>query len=641
MRAIKLTLYFFAALTLSAAAAVAQETDAPEPEAATSDPPPIEALVVVGTRSAPRSVQDAPVPIDVIEGEAFARQSGSDLTNLIRAVVPSFHVNTNPTRDMAALLRPINLRGLAPDHSLVLMNNKRRHRGAVIQWISNGASNGAQGPDISAIPGIAIEQMEVLRDGAAAQYGSDAIAGVVNFRLKDASEGLSLDAKYGVYDEDSDEDLYSVAANFGLPLTEDGFANFSFEYGESSPTDRSVQHAHAQQLIDVGIPGVAVPAKPWGEPEVEDSLKLVLNSGLQLNPSAKLYLFGNYAQRDVTTNFFFRTPMDRQGVFVEQGRGAFLIGDGLPGTTCKDRYSGVAVNAANVKQYAAELAADAECFAYMEQSPEGFTPDFGAEIRDHSLVSGVSGTLANGLYYDVSASLGRNGIDLSIDDTVNASLGPDSPRSFDLGEYTQTETSLNLDVSYPVDVGLASDLNVAAGFEWRDEEFEISAGEEAAWTTGDYGQDGFASRSNGFGGFNPASAGDWSRDNIAAYLDLETDVTDAWRIGGALRWEDFDGFGTTTNFKLATRLQVSEPFALRSSYGTGFRAPTPGQSNARNLSTVFNSVFVDGVERGSRPRSGAPSAPPTPWPGRSEAGNSSRRSRRTSLSAPCWAWRTA
>ena len=494
----KLSLFLLAVLALAASPAAAQEPAVPDSESGTSDPPPIEALVVVGTRSAPRSVQDAPVPIDVIEGEAFARQSGSDLTNLIRAVVPSFHVNTNPTRDMAALLRPINLRGLAPDHSLVLMNNKRRHRGAVIQWISNGASNGAQGPDISAIPSIAIEQMEVLRDGAAAQYGSDAIAGVVNFRLKDASEGLSLDAKYGVYDEDSDEDLYSVAANFGLPLTDRGFANFSIEYGESSATDRSVQHGHATQLIDVGIPNVAVHAKPWGEPDVEDSLKLVLNTGLEINPSAKLYLFGNYANRDVTTNFFFRT--DRQGVFVEQGRGAFLFGDGMPGTTCKDRYSGVAVSAQNVRDYAATLAADAECFAFMELHPEGFTPDFGAEISDHSLVSGVRGTLGNGLHYDVSASIGQNNIDLTIDNTVNASLGPDSPHSFDIGEYTQTETGFNLDVSYPVDVGLASDLNLAAGFEWRDEEFEISAGEEAAWTTGDYGQDGFASRSNGFGG---------------------------------------------------------------------------------------------------------------------------------------------
>ena len=286
---------------------------------------PIEEVVVVGTRALPRSVEDSSVPVDVIGSEDFEDQAGFDMSNLIRSTVPSFHVSDNPSRDLAALLRPVNLRGLAPDHTLVLMNNKRRHRGSVIQWISNGASNGAQGPDISAIPAIALQRMEVLRDGAAAQYGSDAIAGVLNFVLKDADEGVALEARYGAYTERSGEDMTTIAANVGMPLTDSGFANFSFEYGESAPTDRSVQHRDATALIDLGIPNVAVPAKPWGSPTVNDSIKAVANIGVDLSDSNELYAFGNYASREVSTAFFFRSPMNRNGVY-KTGANKFLVG---------------------------------------------------------------------------------------------------------------------------------------------------------------------------------------------------------------------------------------------------------------------------------------------------------------------------
>ncbi len=172
-----------AALALAQGVAHGEET---EPSGAQ-----LETVVVVGTRAAPRTATDAPVPVDAIDAEALMGQGSGDMSNLLRTTIPSFHVSTNPSRDAAALLRPVNLRGLAPDHTLVLVNNKRRHRGAVIQWISNGASDGAQGPDISAIPAVAIDRVEVLRDGAAAQYGSDAIAGVVNFVLRDDSEGAA------------------------------------------------------------------------------------------------------------------------------------------------------------------------------------------------------------------------------------------------------------------------------------------------------------------------------------------------------------------------------------------------------------------------------------------------------------------
>ena len=553
----------------------------------------IDEIVVVGSRTAPRQALDSIVPVDSFGSVSLSSQGGADMSNIIRTIVPSFHVNTNPSRDSAALLRPVNLRGLAPDHTLVLVNNKRRHRGAVIQWISNGASDGAQGPDISAIPFIAIERMEVLRDGAAAQYGSDAIAGVINFVLKDAAEGGSLESKWGFHSEDSSEDLLTVAGNIGLPALGRGFLNLSGEYSESSSTDRSVQHPSAAALTAVGIGGVADPAKPWGEPDVRNAFKLFANFGLPLNDMTELYAFGNYTSRETETPFFYRPPQGRTGVYVSGGK--LLIGGGA---ACKSKYDYDAT-AANVALVSALLRDDADCFGFAEMMPQGFTPMFGADMTDASSVAGVRGTLESGLNYDVSASWGRNQMDFFIDDTVNASHGPNTPRSFEIGDYIQTETSFHLDVSYPMDVGLASDLNVAGGFEWREEEFEITTGETASWDTGPYGADGFSARSNGFGGFNPASSGKWDRANIAAYLDLEADLTERWRVNGALRWEDFDGFGSVTNFKVASRVRLTDIIAVRASYSTGFRAPTPGQQNANNLATVVDSATGEFREQGT------------------------------------------
>ena len=561
--------------------------------AAAADDAAIEEVVVIGTRGAPRSVEDSSVPVDTISSEDFENQGGSDMSNLIRALVPSFHVSDNPSRDLAALLRPVNLRGLAPDHTLVLMNNKRRHRGSVIQWISNGASNGAQGPDISAIPAIAIKRMEVLRDGAAAQYGSDAIAGVLNFVLKDAPEGFSVEAKHGFYAKDTGEDLTTIAGNAGLPLGDSGFVNLSLELGQSSDTERSVQHRDAAALMALGIPNVGDPAKPWGSPKVSDSIKAVANIGLDINDATEFYAFGNFSSREVETPFFFRSPMNRTGVY-KTGDNIFLTaGDG-----CQEKH-GVPSTADNLLAYRDAVAGDPGCFSFVELYPEGFTPAFGAEMTDYSLFAGVKGSMTNGLLYDVSAGIGENNMDGFLNNSLNPSLGADSPRDFDIGEYTQQETNFNIDLSYPVDVGMASDLNIAGGFEWREEEFKITTGERASWEIGPYQQYGFGTGSNGFGGFNPASSGTWDRANIATYLDMEVNATENWRIGGALRWEDFDGFGSTTNFKFATHLQVTDALALRGSFGTGFRAPTPGQSNARNVSTVVNAATNAFEERGT------------------------------------------
>ena len=567
-----------AALLLTPATLAQTDEDAAVADEAAID----EVVVVVGTRAAPRSATDSPVPVDAIGAEALASQGSGDMTNLLRTTIPSYHVSTNPSRDAAALLRPVNLRGLAPDHTLVLVNNKRRHRGAVIQWISNGASDGAQGPDISAIPAVAIERVEVLRDGAAAQYGSDAIAGVVNFVLKDASEGGSVEAKWGAYSENTSEDVTVLSGNVGLPFGDSGFLNLSAEYNTSAATDRSVQHPDAVAMQALGV-AVANPAKPWGDAEVRGGLKTFANLGFDLG-NARVYGFGNYTTREIETAFFYRSPQGRSGVYVSGGK--ILIGGGAD---CKERYDYDATpeNVVTVRDL---LGNDAACFAFAEMLPEGFTPAFGAEMTDLSTVVGIESALANGLAYDVSLNMGRNSIDFYIDETVNASHGPATPRSFDLGEYMQADTSFNVDVAYPIDVGLASDLNLAAGFEWRDEEFEIVTGERASWDTGPFGADGFSSRSNGFGGFNPASSGSWNRANTAAYLDAEADVRDNLRLGVAIRFENFDDFGSVTNYKLAGHLRLTQSLSVRGSAGTGFRAPTPGQQNANNLSTVVDSA---------------------------------------------------
>ena len=586
------------ALALAVAAQVAVTAGFSQSVAAQEETA-LEEVVVTGTRREARSVFDSAAPIDVIGGEEFRNQGASDMTTLLRNSVPSYNVNNQPISDAATVVRPANMRGLASDHTLVLVNSKRRHRAAVISWLGNGVNDGAQGADISVIPSIAVKQVEVLRDGAAAQYGSDAIAGIVNFILKDYDEGGSLEAKYGQYDEGgSDEARWSVAGNIGLPFTDNGFFNASFEYGEADPTSRSVQRDDAAGLIADGNTEVANPAQVWGNPEIEDDLKTFFNMGLELSDSSEFYSFGNYASKTVTGGFYFRNPNTRGAVFSPDGGETRLVGDET-GDMSGNCPTDLAVGDA---QGLADGIADPNCFVFNELFPGGFTPSFGADTEDASFVAGVRGTADSGLAWDISGGVGYNEADFFIFNTVNASLGSRSPISFDPGSYAQLEKNFNIDVSYPIEVGfLASDLNIAGGFEWRDEEFEIGIGDEASWEVGPLADQGFSAASNGFPGFGPLAEGEWSRSNIAAYVDLEADITDRWLVAAALRWEDFDDFGTTTNGKIATHFDITDSIAIRGTYSTGFRAPTPGQSNAFNVSTEFNLATGDLENNGTIP----------------------------------------
>ena len=573
------------------------------PVAAAQGSEALEEVVITGTRRAARSVYESAAPIDVISGDDFVNQGGTDMTDLIRNVVPSYNVNAQPISDAATVIRPANMRGLAPDHTLVLVNGKRRHRASVITWLGNGVSDGAQGPDISPIPAIALKQVEVLRDGASAQYGSDAIAGVMNFILKDDAEGGSIEVKYGQFSED-DESIYSIAGNIGLPITSRGFLNASFEYGESDETNRSVQRDDAQGLIDGGNTAVKNPAQLWGSPEINDDIKTYFNFGLEISDSAEIYAFGNYAYKETDGGFYFRNPDTRAAVFSPDDGVTRLVGDvtGDLSGNCPTGNGGQPPLLVGDDVGLANTIADPNCFVFNGQFPGGFTPRFGADSKDASLVAGTRGNLDNGLNYDVSASFGWNDADFFIYNTVNSSLGGSTPTNFDPGDYTQTEYNFNVDLSYGLDVDMfASDLNIAGGFEMRSEEFEMTAGQTESWDFGPLADQGFSAGSNGFSGFSSDIAGSWDRINTAVYLDLEADVTERWVVGTAVRYEDYDDFGSTTNGKFSTHFNVTDWLGIRGTFSTGFRAPTPGQQNASNTSTVFDTALNELINTGIIP----------------------------------------
>lgn len=577
-----------------------------------SDPEIQDEIITTGTRRNARSAKDTPAPVDVISGDQFVNQATSDISDLVRIVVPSYNVNTQPISDAATIVRPANLRGLSPDNTLVLLNGKRRHRASVITFLGGGISDGSQGADIGVFPALGLKQVEVLRDGASSQYGSDAIAGVINFKLKDDTEGGMVEVKYGsTYKGDGDN--YRIAANAGFGLGDRGFVNITGEYGETDGTVRAVQRTDAAALIAAGNAAVgsidvntytADVVQYWGQPDVKDDMKLFINTGYEVSDNAEIYAFGNYAERTVEGGFFFRNPTNRGGVYAgptvnpltgaadPAGVASVRVGDldgvGVGGT-CP---AGIPLTAGGGllpdPTILAAVTADANCFSFVETIPGGFTPRFGGDARDIAITGGVRGELAigNGLGYDVSYSYGSNKTDFFIRNTVNASLGPNTPRDFVPGAYEQIENAFNLDLTYGVPVeGWASDLNIAAGFEWRDEQFDITQGDAASFALGPLASQGFSSSSNGFGGFNQSTSD--SQGNIAIYGELGADISDNFTLEGAVRWEDYDQFGTTTNWKLGGLYKLSDNVRLRATYSTGFHAPTAGQANVRNVTTAF------------------------------------------------------
>ena len=578
-----------------------------------------EQVVVVGSRARPRSVTESPVPIDAIPFRDVASQGAVPLDYRLRTLVPSFNVATHPISGAASLVRPASLRNLAHDHTLVLVNGKRRHRSAILVWFG-GVTDGTQGPDLSPIPSIALRQVEVLRDGASAQYGSDAIAGVMNFLLKDDRAGGSLEVGTGGY-RAGDGGAWNAAGNVGLPLGDTGFANLSFEYGDAGPTDRSVQRADAAALAAAGNTAVADPAQPWGDPTSEDDLKLFGNFGHLFANRLQAYGHANYAHKTSTQGFYYRNPNTRANIFSLDGGRTLLVGDVLDARDgVRDGSAGCpTVTITDDRPDPAALArvmADPNCYTHQEIAPGGFTPSFSGVITDVSAVAGLRRTAANGLTWDASAGYGAHEADFFLFNTVNASLGPETPRDFDPGLYRQAEVNLNLDVSWAA----TEMVHLAGGAEWRDERFTIRAGEPLSWRVGPYAAQGFVSGSNGFAGFPDYTAGTWTRANAAVYGDVELrEPGGRWTAGGALRVERFDVFGATADGKLSARYALGRAVSVRGGVSTGFRAPTPGQQNTFNVQSTINPKTLDLVDSATVPstfraaelRGGRPLGPET------------------------------
>ena len=297
---------------------VAASGFAPPAQAQGSDEA-IEEIITTGTRRAERTASDSAVPIDVIGGEQFENVGTPDMDDMLRNTLPSYNVQRHAIDDAATLVRPATMRGLPPDNVLVLVNGKRRHRSGVIAELGGSLAAGSQGADLASIPAMAIKQVEVLRDGASAQYGSDAIAGVMNFVLRDDADGLAVEGRYGEFFE-GDGTLYQVAANGGFPLGSDGFANVTFQYREQDPTSRSTQRTDAATLLSQGAPDQQAVRSPfaqiWGAPEYRDDWNLFLNSGITLSSSQEVYFFGNVGGRETEGGFFYRNPNSRDGVFT-------------------------------------------------------------------------------------------------------------------------------------------------------------------------------------------------------------------------------------------------------------------------------------------------------------------------------------
>jgi iron complex outermembrane receptor protein len=602
-----------ASATLLGGAAWAQSAPTPTPAADDQSAPPAEKqdiIIVTGTRTG-RSVQDSAVPVDVLTAEAIEDISFTDTNDIIKTLVPSYTIARQPISDGATFIRPAALRGLSSDKTLVLVNSKRRHRAALV---SIGGS-GTQGPDIATIPASALKAVEVLRDGAAAQYGSDAIAGVMNFILKDAPSGGEIQFQAGSYYEDDGEDML-LAANLGLALGENGFINISVEGTTAQPTNRGMQWAiqrgntngvnWQQGSFDVATYLAANPqfeylfgsgadydssnVQIWGQPEAE-AFRSFVNAGYKLSDTMELYAFANYSNSTSDGDFNFRSPV-------------------------------ASINTSRIRTQTGAI------FQYLSTYPAGRTPRFGGNVVDYSFTGGVKGEFAENFTYDFSGRYGKDTIYYTLWNTVNPSLGNLSPTEFHPGDLISDELAFNADFVYSMPISFfANPLDIGFGAEYRDEGYEIVPGEEASWIAGPYAlQDPWnfcsnettvASRtataagltagltntncqtasdpvytqlavgSDGFPGNNPDYSGSLNRDSTALYVDFASDVTDSLFLDLALRYEDYSDFGETFDYKLSSRYALTDDINIRGSVGTGFRAPTPGQLSTINVSTRF------------------------------------------------------
>ncbi len=565
-------------------AGAAQEADTQE-DAAVTTADYGDTIVVLGSRRPDRTIADSPIPVDVIGGEALQNSGSTETNRLLNNLVPSFNFPQPSLTDGTDSLRPATLRGLAPDQVLVLVNGKRRHMSSLLN-LNGSIGRGSAAVDMNTLPSIAIEQIEVLRDGASSLYGSDAIAGVINVQLKKRQGGRAV-ATYGKYvttlrgvdevasvapttgtsgdpvitytgqDRDRrDGETYTIATNIGLPVGDTGYLNFTAEYKDRSPTNRSGPDVRRQYsgTGDVRETTISRYSHRFGDGESKD-LNFVVNAGTDIG-DWELYAFGTYGVRDANGAGFYRRSLDARNRDYANG--------GLP-------------------FYA-----------------DGFLPIIVSEIRDISGAVGVRGDLA-GFNTDLSVVYGTNRLNYDVENSFNTSLGGlVSQRRFDAGGLRSGQTSINLDLQKDIELGFAKSVSFAFGGEYRDENYKIIPGELQSYINGPYSfTNGAPGGSQVFPGFRPNNAIDASRDSIAGYVELDADISDALNMQVAGRFEHFSDFGNTVNGKFAARYEPVEGIAVRGSVSTGFRAPGLAQQYFSTTST--NNVGGTLIEVGTFP----------------------------------------
>ena len=582
----------------------------PAAPVATQDSAPIEEIVVTGTRRVDRTITDSASPIDVISGGDLAAQPSGNLLDTMSNLVPSFFVPQNTISDASTFVRAPSLRGLPSDEVLVMLNGKRFNRSALVQVYNGGdtgLSFGSQGSDISSIPAIAIKRLEVLREGSTAQYGSDAIAGVLNYGLRDDA-GLELTARYGQYQDHGDGKSSELAFDWGTHFGNKGFVNIAGEYDHDGQTSRGATRPLALAFAAANpaqvnlIPNYPLPAQIWGD-SPNHGIKGTVNAALDVTDSAKVYLVGNYGKHHADESFNYRSPLsatpftDTTGTTHNlSGNGAFLHPYYL--TPCPTG-SATCPSGGYVQ--------NGSVYNLTSLYPAGFTPRFVGDTQEVFVTGGIKGHTASQVRYDLSVATSRNSLDLSMYDSISPSYGPLSQTSFKFGNLIQKENDANLDLSYDVEAGLASPLTISGGAETRKETFEATAGDPQSYGAGPFATsyplytqtspgvyaatgtstNAFSPAASGYGGTSPTYAGSHSQNSYGVYLDLEADITKTFSAGFATRLEHYASFGSDTVYKLNGLWKASSLVSLRGSVGTGFHAPSPGQNNAEVLTTNF------------------------------------------------------
>ncbi|MGJ3647659.1 TonB-dependent receptor plug domain-containing protein [Sphingomonas sp. GlSt437] len=604
----------------NASGASAQETTSQtvQPQAAGSTIVPSD-IVVIGTRRLDRSALNSASPVDIIGSEEIKSQPSANMLDTVKNIVPSFFVAQNTISDASSFVRSPSLRGLPGDEVLVMLDGKRYNRSALVQVYSGGdtgLSYGAQGSDISALPALAIKSLQVLRDGATAQYGSDAIAGVLNYGLRDANHGIELVGRYGQYYRNGDGNSYQIAGNVGLALGDRGFVNITGEYDDDGQTSRGVTRPtallFAQQNPSLAsqIPNYPLPAQIWGS-SPSHGYKAVLNAGYDVTDSSKLYLFVNIARTKTNESFNYRPSVTQTGVIDSAGVSHTLSRNG----SFKPIYL-TPCPTGNPTCPSGGFVQDNNTFSFASIYPAGFTPRFVGVTQEVYGTAGYKGKTAGGFTYDLSGSLSQNTLDLSMYNSLSPSYGPQSQTSFKFGKTYQREVDVNGDFSYPIELGFASPLTVSFGGEYRRETYKLTAGDTQSYGAGPfasqtlytqvspgvYSQSGTASQSpaaSGYGGTSPQAAGSWSQDSYGFYGDLETDVIKALSVGLAGRYEHYSNFGSATVGKFSAIYHILKGLAIRGGVGTGFHAPSPGQSHDSILTTNF--IAGNQVQTGTFP----------------------------------------